>query len=442
MRSCRISRNDAAATPQTQARSHRRVHIFLRIDLSRHTARYSPYMDLRTGRAYWPLSNGLMHTYPPLQHNEKTDVLVIGAGITGALLAAELTQAGIDTTLTDLRDVAYGSTSASTALLQYEIDTNLTDLIPLIGQKDAERAYHLCRESIDHIHHLTTTLPDNCGYKKNGSLYYASTKKDARMLLKEHQARRAAGLEVELLDHQDLQHRFGITAPNALYSPDGAEVDPYRLAQHLLWQAQQRGARIYDRTEITHLTEKRGGYTAHTNRNTTISAKYVIVATGYEAEKFLGERLAQLKNSYALSTEPLDQQPWPEACLIWETARPYLYARTTQDGRIIIGGLDDDHHSPNKREKNLPRKQKRLEQKLEKLLPWLNVEVAFAWAGTFGETKDGLAYIGPKEPNSRLLFALGYGGNGITYSAQAARMLTQYVQGKPNPDMHIFRLNR
>lgn len=399
-------------------------------------------MDLRTGRAFWPIKNGLMHAYPPMLANEKADVLVIGAGITGALLANELTQAGMDTVLVDLRDVAHGSTSASTALLQYEIDTNLIDLISMIGQQDAERAYLLCRESIGIIRDLTRQLPDDCGFKESGSLYYASTKKDARMLVQEQAARSAAGLNVELLEEQELKARFGITAPNALFSPDGAEVDPYRLAQHLLQRAIDRGARVYDRTEVTHLDEKRGGFTAYTHRGSKVSAKYVIVATGYEAERFLGKRLAQLKNSYALATEPLAQQPWPEACLIWETARPYLYARTTHDGRVVIGGEDDDFHSPTKRENSLTRKQKRLEQKLEQLLPWLDVEVAFSWAGTFGETKDGLAYIGPKQKNARLLFALGYGGNGITYSAQAARMLTSYVQGKPDPDMQIFRLER
>ena len=171
----------------------------------------------------------------------------------------------------------------------------------------------------------------------------------------------------------------------------------------------------------------------------------MVVATGYEAEKFLGRRLAILKNSYALASEPIEQtdgELWPTGCLIWETARPYLYARTTQDGRVVIGGEDDDHHNPARRERALPGKQRRLERKLGKLLPHLQAETAFAWAGTFGETKDGLAYIGPRQKGDRLLFALGYGGNGITYSVQAARLLTDLIQGEENDDLRIFRLDR
>lgn len=399
-------------------------------------------MDLRTGHAFWPIQNGLLHTYPPLTADQQADVLVIGAGITGALCADELTRAGLNVVVLDRRDAAKGSTSASTALLQYEIDTNLTDLSRMIGQRDAERAYILCREAIERVQALTRELPDDCGFKERGSLYYASSRRDARMLAQEHAARTAAGLKVDYLDGRDVRARFGISAPAALFSQDGAEVDPYRLAQHLLWRAQGRGAQVFDRTAVTDLHEGRGYFTAQTDRGHKVQAAWVIVAAGYEAETFLGKRLAQLKNSYALASEPLAQEPWPTGCLVWETARPYLYARTTQDGRVIVGGEDDDFHSPARREKVLPRKARRLEQKMNKLLPGLQIETAFSWAGTFGETKDGLAFIGPKTPQSRLLFALGYGGNGITYSVQAARMLTAHIGGKTDPDMHIFRLSR
>lgn len=381
-----------------------------------------------------------MHTYPPLSTDLEADVLVIGAGITGALLIDTLSAAGLSVVALDRRDAAFGSTSVSTALLQYEIDTNLHELIPMIGQEKAERAYWLCHEAIDLVGRLCADLPDDCGFQQRGSLYYASSRRDARMLREEHAARTRAGFEVEWLDSRDLKSRFGISAPAALLSRQGGEVDPYRLAQHLLWRSRARGAQIFDRTVVTRLDEERGGFVAHTDRGPKVRAQHAIIASGYEAEQFLGRRLASLKNSYALASEPLPQDPWPEGCLIWETARPYLYARTTADGRVIVGGEDDDFHSPARRTRALERKQQRLERKINKLLGQ-ELETAFAWAGTFGETKDGLAYIG-SQPGSRLLFALGYGGNGITYSVQAARLLTAHVLGEPTPDLDIFRLDR
>ena len=51
-----------------------------------------------------------------------SDVVVIGGGITGALAAVHLADAGVKTMVLDERNIGTGSTSASTALLQYEID--------------------------------------------------------------------------------------------------------------------------------------------------------------------------------------------------------------------------------------------------------------------------------------------------------------------------------
>lgn len=404
-------------------------------------------MDLRDGRAFWPTDNGLIQTYPPLRADTAVDVAVIGAGITGALLADALTHAGLSVAVLDRRDVASGSTSASTALLQFEIDTNLHELRDMIGQGPADRAYHLCRDAIDLVGELCRQLPDGCGFGRNGSLYYASLRRDGRMLEREQQAREEAGLNSEYLSSRELYTRFGIKAPAALFTPDGAEVDPYRLAHGLLARVAQRGGLITDRTTVTQLEEGRSGWTLHTDRGPKVQAGWVIVATGYEAEQFLGHRLARLKNSYALATEPLpeDTELWPTGCLIWETARPYLYARTTPDRRIIIGGEDDPFHSPERRERRLKSRAQRLHKALGQLQPQLDTEIAFSWAGTFGETKDGLAYIGPQPGKKRLLFALGYGGNGITYSVQAARLLTAHILGadaQDRADLNIFRLDR
>jgi len=84
-------------------------------------------MDLESGRPCWSVRSGLIHSYPRLQARITADVLVVCAGITGALIADELTRAGTRVVVSDGRDVAGGSTLASTALLQYEMDSSLRE---------------------------------------------------------------------------------------------------------------------------------------------------------------------------------------------------------------------------------------------------------------------------------------------------------------------------
>ena len=70
------------------------------------------------------------------------------------------------------------------------------------------------------------------------------------------------------------------------------------------------------------------------------------------------------------------------------------------------------------------------------------MEIAYAWAGTFGTTDDGLAYIGPSPEWTNAYFALGYGGNGITMSLIAAEMIVDHYLGRANADAKLFRFDR
>jgi glycine/D-amino acid oxidase-like deaminating enzyme len=154
-------------------------------------------VDLRSGQPFWPLKSGLLGSYPKLTENLVVDVAVLGAGVTGALCAHRLAQAGLSVTVLDTRDVARGSTSASTALLQY---THLTDLAEIIGLEDAERAYRLCRDAIHQLAALTQELGDPCGFERKPSLYFASSDADAPRLEAEYEARCRAGFQLELWD--------------------------------------------------------------------------------------------------------------------------------------------------------------------------------------------------------------------------------------------------
>lgn len=105
-------------------------------------------MDLRTGCAYWLLRNGLLASYPRLARDEAADIAVIGAGVTGAAVAYQLSRAGANVVVVDRRDVASGSSAASTGLLLYDTDKSLSDLVEVIGRDGAVRSYQLGIDAI------------------------------------------------------------------------------------------------------------------------------------------------------------------------------------------------------------------------------------------------------------------------------------------------------
>jgi glycine/D-amino acid oxidase-like deaminating enzyme len=111
-------------------------------------------MKLTSSHPFWSVKNGLPANYPSLQRNVVCEAVVIGGGITGALAAVHLAEAGVKTLVIDKRDIGAGSTSASTALFQYEIDVPLRELIKKVGPAAATRSYRLCLEAIGKLERL------------------------------------------------------------------------------------------------------------------------------------------------------------------------------------------------------------------------------------------------------------------------------------------------
>jgi glycine/D-amino acid oxidase-like deaminating enzyme len=174
-----------------------------------------------------------------------------------------------------------------------------------------------------------------------------------------------------------------------------------------------------------------------------VEAKQLVIACGYESQQYLPKKIEKLYSTYSIISEPLYTKDfWHQNALIWETANPYLYMRPTADQRILVGGKDDAFYNPSKRDANLPRKTKQLENSFSKLFPHIPFRTDFAWAGTFASTKDGLPYIGSIPERPHTWFALGFGGNGITFSLIAAQIISDLLSGKNNANSKLFTFDR
>ena len=170
---------------------------------------------------------------PALAQSIECDIAVIGSGITGALITDALVSTGQNIVMLDARDRALGSTAASTALLQYEIDTHLTDLARQIGVERAARAYRACAASFEMLERRFPELLPPADYRRRESLYLAADESAVQALRAELEARRLIGLACQWLEGEELQRRFGCRRPGAILSALAAEIDPLRFTQAL-----------------------------------------------------------------------------------------------------------------------------------------------------------------------------------------------------------------
>jgi glycine/D-amino acid oxidase-like deaminating enzyme len=392
--------------------------------------------DLRTGEPIWRAYKTRSLTWHDLTSNLETEILIVGAGISGALLGELLSADKHKVIMIDRRKPISGSTAASTSLAQYEIDQPLTCLARQIGKDNAVRAWRRSQQALAGLAARTKEI--GCPFDYHDSLYLAGNMLNAKQLQAEEETRRAAGLETLYLARKTLEERFGVRRAGALLSYNNIGINPAELSGFYIRAAQENGLQLFSPVEITDVKAKQNGIKARTKSGHIIRCKYLIFCTGYELPDVVPCGGHKIVSTYAMATKPQKKNLWPEECFIWEASDPYLYMRTTKDGRIIIGGEDVDFSNAMARDKLLPRKTATLEKKLKKLFPHIEAKADYAWTGSFGITDTGLPRIGEIPGIKNCWAVLGYGGNGITYSRLAAEIIRTALAGGKDPESDLY----
>nr|WP_294923260.1 FAD-dependent oxidoreductase [uncultured Flavobacterium sp.] len=399
-------------------------------------------MKLRSTESFWPLKHAMEISYPSIESDIETDILIIGGGITGALIAYKLINEGKKVILVDRRDIGNGSTAASTALLQYEIDLSLHDLISLRGLDCAVDSYRNGKKAIFDLRKIIDDIKSDCQFEFKKSIYFCSLKKDVPFLKDEFNTRKEHGFDVNWLEKWDLE-KFGLNALAAIESKTAAVMDPYRLAQDLLIYCQKKGMQILDRTNIASTKKQKGKLIAYTENNYSITANHIIHCSGYESIETLTEKIVNLKSTYVIASESIPELSNTfKNAVFWDTSKPYLYFRATSDNRIIMGGGDEDFKDPKRRDKLLPKKERFLLNIFKRKFPKTDFKIDYSWAGTFGETKDALPYFGKPDPDRNEHYILGFGGNGITFSVIGMNSILDSINNKKHPDLEYYKFGR
>ena len=152
-------------------------------------------------------------------------------------------------------------------------------------------------------------------------------------------------------------------------------------------------------------------------------------------------------NTYVVATRPLTPAERRRiglgAVMLWDTGRPYHYARWTPDHRLMLGGRDRPAVPERQRQAALEAGTRSVHEDFVRLYPALaDIAIDCRWEGLFATTPDGLPYIGPHRRYPRQLFALGYGGNGMTFGFLAARLLLDWYRGNRSADHALFAFSR
>lgn len=329
-------------------------------------------------------------------------------------------------------------------MLQYEIDVPLHELIEMIGRNGAVVSYRACFDSIDKLGEIAKQIKSSCGFKKKKSLYFAAGKKNDAGLKKELEARKLHGFPVKWLEAEEIEKIYRLkTTFGGILSDQGGSIDAFQFAHDLLAFDHNKGLRVFDKTEAKKTTYRSSGVKVETTVGSKIKAKKIIYCNGFESVEIIKDKFVDLLSTYAIVGERFeDDQSHLAETLFWNTAEPYGYIRMTDDNRLLSGGEDEKFIDEEKRDALIGDKATKLAKYLKKLWPDYDFRIDFAWAGTFGETKDGLPYVGEHPNFPSAYFVLGFGGNGITFSVVAMDLISRMLKGHKPELAEYFRFRR
>jgi glycine/D-amino acid oxidase-like deaminating enzyme len=401
---------------------------------------------LRTGRPIWVPSRHAA-TYPSLSGSHETAVAIVGGGMTGALVAYAFASAGVATAVVESGLVGRGSTAASSALLLQEPDLELTALEKRYGARASRRIWRLGHESVAELVALIGHLNIRCSLERRDTVYYAADADGAERLRQEFTVRTRAGFDGEWLRPGALRRLTGIPAGGAIRTTGSAQFDPYRACVGVLRAATATGAEVFEHSPVRRIDVEPRRVRLRT-RTGSIEAQRVVIATGYATTQFrpLAGKF-RLYRTYVLATERTSAAQRDDLGLsdimVWDTERPYHYARWTDDHRLLLGGGDRPVRPGQRLRHQREAASRELRAYFEARLPALAmIRTDAAWEGLFAITPDSLPYIGPHPRYPRHWFALGYGGNGMTFGFLAARMLLERWQGRRSNDHALFEFAR
>jgi len=397
-------------------------------------------MDIYSGIPYWIAKNGLNDYSNPLRSDHIAYIAIIGAGITGALVAHELCSIGIKCTLIEKNELTKGSTAESTATLQYEIATPLSEMVKSMPEESAVLAYKSSLQAISDIEKVFQKVRFDPDLEKVCSISYAHNESSLNLITKEYEIRKKYKLPVNIIDNKTLFKKYGIKAAGALETHSSAQIDTYKGTLHLIdYHMDKNELEVFTHTEIKDYYKDKYGYILKTANGFTLKCQYVVFATGYETGNLFPHVKMDLASIYAIISKPIDENYiWNSHCIIRSMEHPYFSIRTDNNKRIIVSGEEEEFDHKIDRNKHLPKKAGILEGKIKNLFSDIPFKTDMAWYGTISYTRDRLPCIGTLPKDNKVFYAFGYGKNGITYSMIAAQMIRNKIKGIKDKREAVF----
>lgn len=380
----------------------------------------------------------------PVRGDMDADVVVVGAGFTGLATALFLAREhGIRATVLEANRVAWGCTSRNGGQ----------------GQNASGRLYRsqwIARWGIDTAKRLDREIRDGfecwkalvgkieCDAQDGGHLYIAHRPQKLQFLARECEVMREVfGYDTRMLSADEVRERYvhDHESVGALHEQEGIGIHPLKLAYGYLRMARSAGVKVHTGSPVIDW-ESAGGSQLLRTPGGNVRARTVAVATGGYTTQGLHPLLRSkvmpiLSNSIVtrpLTPAELEEAGFRSTTFMTDTRVLRFYYRLLPDNRVQIGSRSAVHGA----DASAPQHLELLKTGLARKFPSLrDISIDYSWWGWVDVSHDMMPRIVRPDPARSIYYALGYGGNGVSFSTQAGRRMAERIAGKAGPQWNL-----
>jgi glycine/D-amino acid oxidase-like deaminating enzyme/nitrite reductase/ring-hydroxylating ferredoxin subunit len=374
-----------------------------------------------------------------LRRDLRTEICIIGAGISGLTTAYFAAREGREVIVIDGGAIADGETARTTAHLTHVLDNRYFELEQLHGAKGTRLAAESHAAAIARMEAIIREEQISCEFERVGAYLFVPRGHTLEELEREFDAARRAGIrDLEWAERAPLEV---FDTGRCLHFPNQAQMHPLRYIHGLVEAIRRNGGLIVAHAHVSEIKSGRPGHVS-VEGGPTIVADEIVVATNAP----IHSRLAMHAKQTAYRTLVIGvntPQGSVTSALYYDTLKPYHYVRVHRSlgsgskDLLIVGG--EDH--PTGRSDDAAKRWDSLERWTRERFP-MSGEISYRWSGQVLEPHDGLAYIGRDRGASHLSIITGASGSGMTYGMIAATILTNLWNGCKNPWAALYDPSR
>lgn len=347
-------------------------------------------------------------------------VIVIGAGITGLATAHALAGEGIAVTLVD----AYGPAAMASGWTLAGVRQS--------GRDPAELP--LAREAVALWATLDEELDAPTGYRRSGNLRLARNAGEAERIGALVEEQSAAGLEISLVEGDDLHALAPALAPDivcASHCPSDGQAEPLAVARAYRDAGERLGVHFRFGTRVTGIDCAGGRFRAVETPEGPIGGDACLVAAGIGTPGLLAPLGLDLPLRTPLVTVALSEKVPPCLDQVLGTASADVAARQQADGRLRVssgilpwdGAMTHDEEGYPRASPDAATLSGMLMRVAEVLPAFATTPVMRFWGGVIDLTPDALPVLGPAPGIAGLHIAAGFSGHGFCLGPVTGRIM-------------------